>query len=108
MRRIWVHSGAIATLFALVANTADAAPPEGKPFVYKTVGERELTLYVTQPIDWKPSDRRPAIVFYHGGAWVGGQPGQFTEHSKYLASRGMVAVQVQYRLLASCESDVEY
>ncbi len=99
MRRIWVHSGVIAALFSLVANTADAAPPEGKPFVYKTVGERELRLYVTQPIDWKPSDRRPAIVFYHGGAWVGGQPGQFTEHSKYLASRGMVAVQVQYRLL---------
>ncbi len=31
--------------------------------------------------------------------WVGGAPGQFTEHSKYLATRGMVAIQVEYRLL---------
>ena len=76
-----------------------AAKPEGEPHVYKTVGDRELTLYVTKPKDWKADDQRPAIVFFHGGGWVGGAPGQFTEHSKYLASRGMVAVQVEYRLL---------
>jgi acetyl esterase/lipase len=67
--------------------------------VYKTVGDRELKLYVTNPADWKADDQRPAIVFYHGGGWVGGAPGQFTEHAKYLASRGMVAIQVEYRLL---------
>ena len=99
MLRICVHSGAIATLFTLAAITAEAAPPEGKAFVYKTVGDRELSLYVTQPANWKPSDHRPAIVFFHDGGWVGGEPGQFTEHSRYLAYRGMVAVQVQYRLL---------
>ena len=94
------------TLMLLVlASTAVAAKPEGKPHVYKTIGQRELTLYVTTPDDWKPSDRRPAIVFFHGGGWVGGQPGQFTEHSKYLASRGMVAVQVEYRLLDRKSND---
>jgi acetyl esterase/lipase len=36
---------------------------------------------------------------------VGGKPGQFTEHSKYLASRGMVAVQVEYRLLDRRSND---
>jgi len=76
-----------------------AAPPVGEPVVYKTVGDRQLTLYVTKPTDWKSGDRRPAIVFFHGGGWVGGSPGQFTEHSKYLADRGMVCVQVEYRLL---------
>lgn len=80
-------------------NSTIAAQPTGKRHVYKTVGDRELVLYVTTPDDWKPSDQRPAIVFFHGGGWVGGKPGQFTEHSKYLASRGMVAVQVEYRLL---------
>ncbi len=80
-------------------DVAFAATPVGKRHVYKTVGDRELVLYVTMPNDWKPTDQRPAIVFYHGGGWVGGKPGQFTEHSKYLASRGMVAVQVEYRLL---------
>jgi acetyl esterase/lipase len=76
-----------------------SAEPVGEPHVYKQVGDRLLTLYLTKPQDWNAGDKRPAIVFFHGGAWVGGTPGQFTEHSKYLASRGMVCVQVQYRLL---------
>ncbi len=87
------------TLLALFATTAFAAKPVGKPSVYKTVDGRELKLYVTKPEDWKKSDSRPAIVFFHGGGWVGGAPGQFTEHSKHLAEHGMVCVQVEYRLL---------
>ncbi|WP_419193662.1 alpha/beta hydrolase [Kolteria novifilia] len=82
-----------------MATTALAAKPVGTPHVYKTVDGRELKLYVTRPKDWKEGDERPAIVFFHGGGWVGGAPGQFTEHSKHLADRGMVAVQVEYRLL---------
>ena len=67
--------------------------------VYKTVNGRNLSLYVTKPSDWKPSDQRAAAVFFHGGGWVGGTPGQFDEHCKHLAELGMVTVQVQYRLL---------
>ncbi|MBP88887.1 MAG: lipase [Planctomycetaceae bacterium] len=95
-------------LFLLLATSAaqtDAAIPIGKAHVYKEVGEGSLTLYVTKPADWQADDKCPAIVFYHGGAWVGGAPGQFTEHSKYLASRGMVCVQVQYRLLDKKNND---
>ena len=72
---------------------------EGERHVYKTVDDRELNLYITKPDDWKPGDSRPAIVFFHGGGWVKGAPGQFTEHSKHFASRGMVCIQVQYRLI---------
>ncbi|QEG40043.1 alpha/beta hydrolase [Roseimaritima ulvae] len=88
-------------LFVLLGSSPglSAARPEGQRQVYKTVGERKLSIYVTKPADWKTTDRRPAIVFFHGGGWVSGAPGQFTEHSKYLASRGMVCFQVQYRLL---------
>ena len=78
---------------------AVGSPPVGEAHVYKKVDDRELKLYVTQPADWKSGDSRPAIVFFHGGGWTGGSPGQFTEHSKYLVTRGMVCVQVQYRLL---------
>lgn len=88
-----------------VATSAFAAKPEGKPTVYKTVDGRELKLYVTKPADWKKTDSRPAIVFFHGGGWVGGAPGQFTEHSKHLAKHGMVCVQVEYRLLDRKSSD---
>lgn len=88
-------------LTLMVINTsgeADAVPP-GTAHVYKQVNGRPLSLYVTKPSDWQATDKRPAIVFFHGGGWVGGAPGQFTEHSVYLASRGMVAFQVEYRLL---------
>lgn len=78
---------------------ADDTRVVGEPRVYKRVGERELKLYVVRPAGWKAEDRRPAIVFFHGGGWVGGSPVQFNEHSTYFASRGLVCVQVQYRLL---------
>ena len=67
--------------------------------VYKKVGERELKLFIANPPDWKASDKRPAIVFFHGGGWTGGNPTQFDEQSRYFAERGLVCIQVQYRLL---------
>lgn len=67
--------------------------------VYKTVDGRALSLYVTHPAEWKPSDQRPAVVFFHGGGWVGGKPGQFDEHCKHLSELGLVTIQVEYRLL---------
>ena len=95
----------LTALVSCLAPRLHAAAPVGEPHVYKEVDGRELKLYVTKPSDWKAGDRRPAIVFFHGGGWVGGAPGQFTEHSKHLAGRGMVAVQVQYRLLDRKSND---
>jgi acetyl esterase len=81
------------------SGAAHAADPVGERHCYKVVGEREMSLYITKPADWQASDSRPAIVFFHGGGWTKGKPGQFTEHSKYLATRGIVCIQVQYRLI---------
>ena len=102
--RLFLSTLILAAIVSL-QQSAFAAKPVGKEYVYKTVGDRELRLYVTKPDGWKSSDQRPAIVFFHGGGWVGGSPGQFTEHSKYLASRGMVCFQVEYRLLDKKSSD---
>lgn len=74
-------------------------PLPGEARVYKQVGERALKLHVVRPEGWKATDRRPAIVFFHGGGWTGGSPSQFSEHSRYFASRGVVGVLVEYRLL---------
>lgn len=69
----------------------------GTPHVYKTVDGRDWKLYVVSPSGWKAGDKRPAIVFFHGGGWKGEKATQFNAHSEYLASRGMVAIQVEYR-----------
>ena len=86
---------------AVIASGFAAEPvrPVGDPQVYKRIAERELKLYVLRPAGWQRSDARPAIVFFHGGGWVGGAPNQFNEHSTYFASRGLVCIQVEYRLL---------
>lgn len=75
------------------------AQPPSSEHVYKQVADRSLKIFVTQPEDWQSTDQRPAVVFFHGGGWVGGAPGQFDEHATYLATRGMVCFQVEYRLL---------
>lgn len=93
-------------LVALVAQMERAcAVPPGESFVYKEIDSHQLNIYVTKPADWNEADHRPAIVFFHGGGWVGGAPGQFTEHAKYFASRGLVCFQVQYRLLDKATKD---
>ncbi|WP_395735734.1 alpha/beta hydrolase [Prosthecobacter sp.] len=84
-------------LFILLSLSASAAEPITR--VYKKAGERELKLTIVNPPDWKSTDQRPAMVFFHGGGWVGGGPTQFTQHSEYLATRGMVCLQVEYRLI---------
>jgi acetyl esterase/lipase len=65
---------------------------------YKTIGEDvKLELYIFNPAGHKVTDKRPAIVFFFGGGWITGTPAQFARQSKYLASRGMVAICAEYR-----------
>jgi acetyl esterase/lipase len=75
-----------------------SAPAGARAEVYKTVGDVELRLYIFAPGEHKASDRRPAIVFFFGGGWVGGSPKQFEHHARYFASRGMVAMTADYRV----------
>jgi len=71
---------------------------------YKTVADKQLKIHISKPSDWKANDSRPAVVFFHGGGWVGGKPGQFDEHCQHLTDRGLVCFQVQYRLLSKEKS----
>ena len=72
-------------------------PPKGE-FVFKTVGKRELKIYLDYPGGWKASDRRGAIVFFFGGGWTGGSVKQFEAQAAYFASRGLVAARADYRV----------
>ncbi|MEZ6063044.1 MAG: alpha/beta hydrolase [Planctomycetaceae bacterium] len=65
---------------------------------YRTVGDTELKAWIFQPKDHQPTERRPAIVFFFGGGWNAGTPGQFLPQCRHLAERGMVAVSVDYRV----------
>jgi len=98
-----VHPTLVLCLLFTITATADAAKwpktdPPTKKTVYKKVGDVELSLHVYEPKGHKPTDKRPAAVFFFGGGWVGGSPGQFYPHCKYLASRGMFACSAEYRV----------
>ena len=66
--------------------------------VYRTVGDIELKAYIFAPKRASVSDVRPAIVFFFGGGWKAGTPGQFLPQSRYLADRGLVAISFDYRV----------
>jgi acetyl esterase len=81
------------------SSTLSAADFHSETVTYKKVEGRELKVFIEKPSDWKESDKRPAIVFFFGGGWVGGTPSQFQSQSEYLATRGMVGIRVEYRVI---------
>lgn len=81
--------------------TSWAYPPEMKASaveVYRTVGDVELKAWIFTPSNHQPTDSRAAAVFFFGGGWNAGTPGQFYPHCEHLAKRGMVAITVDYRV----------
>ncbi len=68
--------------------------------VYREVNGSKLNAYVLTPPQHQASDRRPAVLFFFGGGWKGGTPGQLLPQSLYLAQRGMVAIPCDYRVLS--------
>lgn len=81
------------------AKTTKANFPGATAEIYKHASGDDLYLYIFNPQGHDPSkDKRPAIVFFFGGGWNGGNPGQFKQHAAYLASRGMVAIVADYRV----------
>lgn len=105
MKRILLAMAAAMAGLAGAAEPAEPAVPLGGPHVYKKAGDRELRLFVLEPEGAKPAAPRPAIVFFHGGGWVRGSPAQFNEPSRHFVARGLVCVQVEYRLLNELGKD---
>lgn len=67
---------------------------------FKTIHDTlHLHLYVFEPEGHSSLDSAPAIVFFHGGGWRKGKSTQFDMHGRYLASRGMVVIQADYRIM---------
>jgi len=67
-------------------------------YVYKKTPTRDLELYIDFPEDWTPTDKRPAMLWFFGGAWSVGSPSHFKPVTEYFAKRGVVAICVDYRI----------
>ncbi len=65
--------------------------------VYKHASGDDLWIYRFDPADKTPT-AKPAVVFFFGGGWNGGNVSQFEQHARYLASRGIVSFVADYRV----------
>lgn len=79
-------------------NTYNKLERQAQTLSYKTVGDRDLRVLVMQPTERARDERRPAIVWIHGGGWRSGSPEQFLPQMRYTVARGAVAFSVEYRL----------
>jgi acetyl esterase/lipase len=66
--------------------------------LYKEVDTSKLYLEVIKPEGNSSESTYPAIVFFFGGGWNGGDLKQFEPQATYFAKRGMVAILVDYRV----------
>lgn len=107
-RRTGLAIAGFAALFIWMTAMPVTAAPEAEPtkpelLVYKQAENAkgkavELHLHIFKPEGWSADDQRPAVVFFFGGGWTGGAPGQFYPHSRELAGLGMVAMSAEYRI----------
>jgi acetyl esterase/lipase len=93
---------AIRLLLCLLAGPLFAAPAYPPTFkdarveTYRKVGATELKLWIFGESD--PKVPKPAIVFFFGGGWNSGSPGQFEEQARHFVKRGMIAITADYRV----------
>ena len=71
---------------------------EPRKIVYKTADNVKLQVHLYAAEGRAPGEKRPAILMIHGGGWESPGPFHMAPHCRYFALRGLVAVNVEYRL----------
>ena len=91
--------GFILTLLAAALPTSAKQRQPDKLPVYKTVAnDQQLRLHIFNPEGFDVKDKRPCVVFFFGGGWVGGNPQQFYPYCIFFNSLGFVAISAEYRV----------
>jgi acetyl esterase/lipase len=92
-----IACGTVVLAATALAIEIDGPKPTRK-VVYKQIGDVALALDVYEPESLRPTDKRPAIIFFFGGGWSSGSTTQFSRHADHFAKRGMVAIGADYRV----------
>ena len=98
MRQTTQAAIALTVVLSCSAYAKESIVPD-KTVTYKTLGDTKLKLHVFNPQGHKLTDKRPAIVFFFGGGWMGGTPRQFYQQAKGFAALGFVAMSADYRVI---------
>lgn len=83
----------VASLFDDAINGPDAS----ELISYKSIDGDSLHLHRFEPREDTP-ELRTAILWYHGGGWQAGNPGQLAPQCRYFSELGILNLSVEYRL----------
>lgn len=79
--------------------TSRPALPTPPPVVMRYGPTAAHTLDVYRPAGWSQSDRRPVLVFIHGGSWMSGDRSLVSQPLLAQSHRGWVVLSADYRLV---------
>src|SRR6266850_1817727 len=64
--------------------------PDAQTFIYRDLKPEPLRLFVVKPDGWRANDRRPAMIYFFGGAWTRGNPAKSIGWARMAARWGMI------------------
>ena len=73
-------------------------PQVADSILYKRAGSTELYLHIDYPPAYCADSSYPAIIFFFGGGWNGGDAGHFQPQAAHFAGRGMLCFRADYRV----------
>jgi acetyl esterase/lipase len=79
-------------------STSVQVPAGAVERVYKQASGADLKLYVFKPLDLKPSERKPAVIYFAGGGWTNLRVDAGFPLASRLASLGIVGISATYRV----------
>lgn len=84
-------------IFSFIFNALQSQVIE-KCVVYKQVDTTRLKLHFLYPDNYRPETTRPAIIFFFGGGWNGGNINQFRPHAEHYCAKGLICILAAYRV----------
>lgn len=68
-----------------------------KKLLYKQIDTTRLFVEIHAPENIEAKNKYPALVFFFGGGWKGGDRYHFLNHARYFSQRGLICFLVDYR-----------